>query len=64
MIEREWAVLQPVLDAWERDPNTPESYTAGSAGPACADALLAKNSHAWFDVAPLSTLGDGTSAKQ
>jgi len=54
MIEHEWAAVQPVLDAWARD-GEPERYAAGSNGPPAADALLARDGHAWLTVGPLDT---------
>ncbi|MET0597459.1 MAG: glucose-6-phosphate dehydrogenase, partial [Mesorhizobium sp.] len=50
MIEGSWAAVQPLLDAWAE--GSPESYAAGSAGPAGADALLARDGRAWL---PLGT---------
>jgi glucose-6-phosphate 1-dehydrogenase len=47
-IERAWAIMDPVIAATERaDGPTPEPYAVGSYGPACADALLAKEGRAW-----------------
>ena len=52
-VEEGWRIVQPVLDAWGKTP--PEgfpNYIAGSAGPAAADALLAKDGgRAWRPVA-------------
>lgn len=47
-IEHGWRAVQPILDAWEQ--NTPEgfpNYTAGSTGPAAADALLERDGRRW-----------------
>jgi glucose-6-phosphate 1-dehydrogenase len=57
MIEREWAALQPVLDAWSRPDGDPAFYAAGTNGPSDADALLARNGDRWLSVAPLESLG-------
>ena len=57
MIEFEWAAVQPVLDAWEKSPETPELYAAGSEGPPTGDELLSRNGDKWLPVAPLDTLG-------
>ncbi|MBB3173175.1 glucose-6-phosphate 1-dehydrogenase [Endobacter medicaginis] len=46
-IDAAWAVVDPVLKAWEADPSGPELYEAGSAGPAGADRLLAADGRAW-----------------
>lgn len=45
MIEAGWAAIQPLLDAWAQ--GKPDTYQAGTAGPACADALLARDGRAW-----------------
>jgi glucose-6-phosphate 1-dehydrogenase len=47
-VENEWRLITPILDVWrELPPQTIASYEAGSAGPAEADELLARNGHAW-----------------
>jgi len=48
-IEGGWRALQPVLDAWAAG-GAPELYDAGSAGPAGADALLARDGRAWHKL--------------
>jgi glucose-6-phosphate 1-dehydrogenase len=52
-IELGWRVVQPILDAWQETPsqNLP-NYEAGSAGPAEADALLARDGRRWRSIAP------------
>ncbi|HEX2591712.1 MAG TPA: glucose-6-phosphate dehydrogenase [Rhizomicrobium sp.] len=50
-IEAAWAVVQPVLDNWaNRDPSGFPNYTAGSAGPGAADALIARDRRSWRPV--------------
>ncbi|ACA20958.1 glucose-6-phosphate 1-dehydrogenase [Methylobacterium sp. 4-46] len=44
MIEAGWRIVQPILDAPAREP---APYPAGSAGPAEADDLLARDGRAW-----------------
>ncbi|GJD99610.1 glucose-6-phosphate dehydrogenase [Methylobacterium isbiliense] len=44
MIEEGWRVVQPILDAQASEP---APYAAGSAGPAEADDLLAREGRAW-----------------
>ncbi|MGY2048280.1 glucose-6-phosphate dehydrogenase [Methylobacterium sp. JK268] len=44
MIEAGWRIVQPILDAADRDP---APYPAGSAGPGEADALLARDGRSW-----------------
>jgi glucose-6-phosphate 1-dehydrogenase len=47
-IERAWEIMEPFISATEK-PGAPklESYAVGSEGPACADALLARDGRAW-----------------
>ncbi len=49
MIEASWAVVDPALQHAGQEPDMPEFYAAGSTGPACADALLAREGHSWED---------------
>ena len=49
-IEAGRAAVQPLLDAWGRGEGTVEGYAAGSAGPAAADALLARDGHHWLPL--------------
>ena len=48
-IEEGWRVVQPLLDAWRAD--RPEEYAAGSAGPASADQLIARDGRRWNEIA-------------
>ncbi|MBC9032173.1 glucose-6-phosphate dehydrogenase [Sphingomonas sp. JC676] len=48
-IEGGWRVVQPLLDAWRA--GEPEGYAAGSAGPAGADALIARDGRCWSELA-------------
>jgi glucose-6-phosphate 1-dehydrogenase len=48
-IEGGWRVVQPLLDAWSA--GEPEEYAAGSAGPAGADALIARDGRCWGELA-------------
>ena len=54
MVEQTWRIVQPVLDAWEKDDAGVAIYPAGSAGPNEADALLMRDGRRWRSVA-----GDG-----
>lgn len=45
-IEGGWRAIQPLLDAWGKK-GKPEPYAPGSAGPAGADELLARDGRAW-----------------
>jgi glucose-6-phosphate 1-dehydrogenase len=46
-IESGWRAVQPFLDAWEKDKGEVQSYASGSAGPKCADELLARENRSW-----------------
>jgi len=47
-IEAGWQAVQPILDAWARHPPADfPNYAAGSAGPAAADELLARDGRVW-----------------
>ena len=54
MVEQTWRIVQPVLDAWEKDDAGVAIYPAGSPGPNEADALLMRDGRRWRSVA-----GDG-----
>ena len=45
-IEGGWRAVQPLLDAWPKA-GPPQDYAAGSAGPADAQALIARDGRAW-----------------
>jgi glucose-6-phosphate 1-dehydrogenase len=47
-VDNEWRLISPILETWRDGPLPPvEAYEAGSAGPAAADELLARNGHGW-----------------
>ena len=47
-VERAWAILQPILDAWGSGIGGPlHFYAAGSWGPPAADELLERDRRAW-----------------
>lgn len=46
-IEASWTFITRVLKGWEKSDMEPEDYQPGSAGPAAARNLLAKNNHRW-----------------
>ncbi|MBO0775967.1 MAG: glucose-6-phosphate dehydrogenase [Actinobacteria bacterium] len=45
-VELSWMVLDPIEEFWAEH-TKPEPYPAGSAGPACADRLIAADGRAW-----------------
>ncbi|UCG73599.1 MAG: glucose-6-phosphate dehydrogenase [Chromatiales bacterium] len=49
-VERAWRVVMPILDAWAEDSRTPETYPAGTWGPAGADAIFEQPGQAWRNV--------------
>ena len=49
MVELGWEVVQPLLDLWAEG-GEPEPYTAGSTGPAGADALMARDGRCWHRI--------------
>ncbi len=48
-IEASWGLIDPILKGWDTSDDAPlmDSYPQGSWGPAEADALLAREGHAW-----------------
>ncbi|MGH9903145.1 MAG: glucose-6-phosphate dehydrogenase, partial [Pyrinomonadaceae bacterium] len=49
--EAQWKLITPIVEAWAAGPPPAfPNYAAGSAGPAEADELPARNSHAWRPV--------------
>jgi glucose-6-phosphate 1-dehydrogenase len=49
-VEAGWAVVQPILEAWEDGRDEVHRYAAGSAGPAQADRLLAHDGRSWVKL--------------
>jgi glucose-6-phosphate 1-dehydrogenase len=47
MVEAGWRMVQPILDSWENNADSPRNYAAGSSGPEAADELLAAGGHKW-----------------
>jgi glucose-6-phosphate 1-dehydrogenase len=45
-VELSWTILDPIEEFWA-SAGQPEQYPAGSDGPACADALVARTGRAW-----------------
>jgi glucose-6-phosphate 1-dehydrogenase len=45
-VEASWRIIQPVLDAWSRDPEI-DTYVAGTWGPEAGYALMANDGRAW-----------------
>jgi glucose-6-phosphate 1-dehydrogenase len=47
--EQAWRWVEPVLDAWRRDPTGPRPYAAGSWGPPASSAMIARDGCAWAE---------------
>jgi glucose-6-phosphate 1-dehydrogenase len=45
-VELSWKILDPIEEFWAAN-GRPQSYPAGSAGPASADAMMARDGRAW-----------------
>ncbi len=46
-VERSWAWIDSILDAWESSNEPPRRYPAGSGGPVASVALLARDGREW-----------------
>ncbi|MGE5647320.1 MAG: glucose-6-phosphate dehydrogenase [Acidobacteriota bacterium] len=46
-VEASWAVVEPVLEAWNKQRFDFPNYAAGTWGPAAAGEMLARRGHAW-----------------
>jgi glucose-6-phosphate 1-dehydrogenase len=44
-VEAQWAICDPILEAWDADKAPVETYEAGSSGPEAADQLLRSGEH-------------------
>ncbi|HWG44088.1 MAG TPA: glucose-6-phosphate dehydrogenase [Gemmataceae bacterium] len=49
-IERAWEIMDPLIVAAGRPDSSPHEYAPGSAGPACADELLAGSGREWLSL--------------
>ena len=49
--EAQWAVVEPILDAWE-SADAPEfpNYAAGGTGPEAAARLMARRGYVWREL--------------
>ena len=48
-VEAAWELMNPILEAWENDPEPPEfpNYAAGSQGPAAANEVTGVDGRRW-----------------
>jgi glucose-6-phosphate 1-dehydrogenase len=52
-VEASWRIVDPIRQAWSREPLPPDAfYASGSWGPPAADALLAQHDQAWRNPQP------------
>ena len=51
-VDRAWQLIQPVLQVWEATPGV-HLYDQGTAGPAEADEMIARDGHTWRDLNPM-----------
>ncbi len=50
-VEVSWCAVEPLLDAWAREPAKDfPNYAAGSSGPQAADELLARDHRTWLPI--------------
>lgn len=47
--EQAWRWVEPILDAWARDPSGPRPYAAGSWGPPASSAMVARDGCTWAE---------------
>jgi glucose-6-phosphate 1-dehydrogenase len=52
-VELSWQILAPVLDTWAHSAASIPGYAAGTWGPGAADALIARDGHAWKNTVGL-----------
>jgi glucose-6-phosphate 1-dehydrogenase len=50
-LEAAWEWVEPILDHWEHEDNTPIPYSAGTWGPAAASALIGRDGLQWREEA-------------
>ncbi len=53
-VERAWAIVMPILEAWQALPVDFPNYPAGTWGPETAETLIARDGRSWY--APASQL--------
>jgi glucose-6-phosphate 1-dehydrogenase len=46
-VELSWEVLDPIEEFWAAEHTKPDQYAAGSAGPASAETLMARDGRSW-----------------
>jgi glucose-6-phosphate 1-dehydrogenase len=46
-VDLAWGLVDPVAEAWRTAGDAPETYAAGTWGPACADELIGRDGRSW-----------------
>jgi glucose-6-phosphate 1-dehydrogenase len=46
-VELSWQILDPIEEFWAQSGTKPDGYTAGTWGPASADAMMARDGRSW-----------------
>ncbi|HEY8009955.1 MAG TPA: glucose-6-phosphate dehydrogenase [Rudaea sp.] len=50
-VEAAWRWIDPILAAWETNPEAPKAYTSGTWGPSAAVALIERDGRTWHEDA-------------
>jgi glucose-6-phosphate 1-dehydrogenase len=45
-----WKFIDPILDHWKENPESPKPYTSGTWGPASAVALIERDGRTWYEA--------------
>jgi glucose-6-phosphate 1-dehydrogenase len=48
-LEAAWSWVDPIREGWERSPDAPQTYTAGTWGPTGAVALIERDGRTWYE---------------
>ncbi|WP_338722549.1 glucose-6-phosphate dehydrogenase [Devosia sp. XK-2] len=48
-LEAAWTWVDPIRQAWDRSPEPPQTYTAGTWGPSGAVALIERDGRTWYE---------------
>ncbi|PHV11841.1 glucose-6-phosphate dehydrogenase [Chitinimonas sp. BJB300] len=48
-LDEAWKWVEPILDTWEANDESPKQYTAGTWGPAASSALLSRDGFCWHE---------------
>ena len=48
-LEAAWRWVDPIREAWDRSPEPPQTYTAGTWGPSGAVALIERDGRTWYE---------------